>query len=74
MQRVTHASAKAFLIRKFQTLLGSALNASAYTDMEFPKIWGTLFGILIARILLFRVLYKGPLFSETPTSPHCDPA
>ena len=24
------------------------------------------FGILIIRILLFRVLYQGPLFSETP--------
>ena len=27
---------------------------------------GTLFGVLIIRILLFRVLYWGPLFSETP--------
>ena len=33
----------------------------------FPKIRGTLFGYLIRRILLFRVLYQGPLFSETPT-------
>ena len=24
------------------------------------------FGVLIIRILLFRVLYRGPLFSETP--------
>ena len=24
------------------------------------------FGVLIIRILPFRVLYKGPLFSETP--------
>ena len=24
------------------------------------------FGVLIVRILLFRVLYQGPLFSETP--------
>ena len=26
------------------------------------------FGVLIIRILLFRVLYWGPLFSETPLS------
>ena len=26
------------------------------------------FGVLILRILLFRVLYWGPLFSETPIS------
>ena len=32
----------------------------------FPKTRGTLFGVLIIRILLFRVLYLGPLFSETP--------
>ena len=31
----------------------------------FPNIRGTLFGVLITRILLFRVLYSGPLFSET---------
>ena len=24
------------------------------------------FGVLIVRVLLFRALYKGPLFSETP--------
>ena len=29
---------------------------------EFQKIRGTLFGVLIVRILLFRVLYWGPLF------------
>ena len=35
---------------------------------EFPKIRGTVpcFGVLIIWILLFRVLYWGPLFSETP--------
>ena len=33
---------------------------------EFPKIRGTLFGVLIIRILLFKVLYLDPLFSETP--------
>ena len=31
---------------------------------EFPKIRAPYFGDLI--ILLFRVLYWGPLFSETP--------
>ena len=33
---------------------------------EFPKIGVPYLGVLIIRILLFRVLYKGPLFSETP--------
>ena len=28
------------------------------------------FGILIIRILLLRVLYWGPLFSETPMNPN----
>ena len=32
----------------------------------FPKIRGTLFGVLIIRILLFKLLYLGPLFSENP--------
>ena len=34
---------------------------------EFPKIRGTLFWgpCVFIRILLFRVLYLGPLFSET---------
>ena len=35
---------------------------------KFPKIRGTLLGGLIVRILLFSVLYWGPLFSETPKS------
>ena len=33
---------------------------------EFPKIGVPYFGVLIIRILLFRVLHLGPLFSETP--------
>ena len=34
---------------------------------EFPKIRGVPdFGVLIIRILLFRVLYWGPQLSETP--------
>ena len=33
---------------------------------EFPRIRGTLFGVLIVRILQFRVLKERPLFSETP--------
>ena len=32
----------------------------------FRKLEVPYFGILIVRILLFRVLYEGPLFSETP--------
>ena len=37
---------------------------------EFPKIMGTLFWVLLMRILLFRVPYWGPLFSETSISWH----
>ena len=33
---------------------------------SFRKLGVPYFGILIIRILLFRVLYEGPLFSETP--------
>ena len=36
------------------------------TLREFPKIGVPYFGVLITRILLFRVLYWGPLLSETP--------
>ena len=32
----------------------------------FPQIKGTLFGVLIIRVLVFRVLKQGPPFSETP--------
>ena len=35
---------------------------------EFPKTRVPYFGVLIIRIPLFRVLKKGPLFSETPIS------
>ena len=35
---------------------------------EFPKIRVPYLGVLMIRILLFRVLYWGPLFSETPMS------
>ena len=33
---------------------------------EFPKIRGPSFGVLIIGILLFRIMFYGPLFSETP--------
>ena len=33
---------------------------------DFPKIRAPYVGVLIIRILLFRVLDKGPLVSETP--------
>ena len=33
---------------------------------DFPKIRVPYLGVLIISILLFRVLYLGPLFSETP--------
>ena len=32
----------------------------------FRKLGAPYFGVLMIRILLFRVLYWGPLFSETP--------
>ena len=41
------------------------LDLVALTDGSF-RIRGTLFGALIIRIPVFRVLYSGPLFSETP--------
>ena len=49
-----------------------AVQLAVYSDLslltwEFPKIGVPYFGDLIIRILLFRVLYWGPLFSETPT-------
>ena len=38
---------------------------------SFRKLGGSLFwGALLIRILLFRVLYQSPLFSDTPTCPH----
>ena len=36
------------------------------TIWDFPKTRVPYFGVLIIRILLFRVLYLGPLFSEPP--------
>ena len=33
---------------------------------DFPKIWVPYFGVLIIRIILFRVLYSGPLFFGNP--------
>ena len=33
---------------------------------SFRKLGVPYFGILVIRILLFRVLYSGPLLSETP--------
>ena len=35
---------------------------------SFRKLGVPYFGVLIIRILLFGVLYMGPLFSETPKS------
>ena len=35
---------------------------------DSPKIRGTFLGVPTIRILLFRVLYSGPLVSETPKS------
>ena len=38
------------------------------TSGSFPKLGVPYFGVLGIRILQFTVLYKGPLFSETPIS------
>ena len=51
------------------SLFAEALSQeSPRASWEFPKIGVPYFGDLIIRILPFRVLYWGPLFSETPTS------
>ena len=44
------------------------VQASMLQIWEFPKIRGTLFGVLIFWMLLFRVPHWDPLFSETPIS------
>ena len=60
-------SIKADLSQAHQTLLVSRSSEVACIEKwEFPKIRGTVFGVRIIRILLFRVLYLDPLFSETP--------
>ena len=41
----------------FALLAGMSMLHLVYSCMEFPKIRGAVFGILIIRILLFRVLY-----------------
>ena len=41
-----------------------AMMAEMY--VTFRKFRVPYFGVLVIRILLFRVLYWGPLFSETP--------
>ena len=49
--------------------LAVRLEVSVMKDLgcgSFPNLGVPYFGVLIIRILLFRVLYKGPLFSETP--------
>ena len=38
---------------------------------DFPKIRVPYFGVLMLRILLFRVLYQDPLLSETPMKLTC---
>ena len=45
----------------------STCHPNSKDSSHFPKIRVPYFEVLIIRILLFRVLYSGPLFSETPT-------
>ena len=56
--------------RRANWRLGPVLHAlspiNPRRDGSFGKLGVPYFGVLIIRILLFRVLYKGPLFSETP--------
>ena len=42
------------------------VDSSGQACVEFPKIGVPYFGVLIIRMLLFRALNFGPLFSETP--------
>ena len=62
------------------------LNLTLGPIWDFPKIRVPYLGVLMIRILLFRVLYWGPLFSEPPyvacrrkrsviplSRPHCWP-
>ena len=51
--------------RWFQVPAGFAFSKELY--WELSKVRGSLyFGVLIIRMLLFRVLYYVPLSSETP--------
>ena len=50
----------------FSADLEDAMADGDFTGIwESPKIRVTLFWVLIIRILLFNVLYSGPLFLET---------
>ena len=52
---------------------GGAVGYRGLRDMggSFRKLWVPYLGVLIIRILLCRLLYSGPLFSETPIyEPH----
>ena len=53
--------------RNYCGAYGEALNLTRNPTWEFPKIRGYLIWGSIIRILLFRVLYWGPLRLETPT-------
>ena len=53
-------------LRMFYGNIGHRRHANTPMLEEFPKTRVPYLGFLMIRILLFRVLYKGPLFSETP--------
>ena len=55
---------KAHSTAPYQTTLFQTIYIYIYGS--FRKLGVPYFGVLIIRILLFRVLYWGPLFSETP--------
>ena len=63
------------LMRGTKELGPTGLTFSRLPRLLYPVLNGSFrkygvpyFGVLIIRILLFRVLYQGPLFSETPKS------
>ena len=56
-----------FMISFDGSLLLCALQSNLLDPYaSFRKLGVPCFEVLIIRILLFRVLYQGPLFSETP--------
>ena len=61
------------MVFRLREVLGSEVRLNGWLQSlglrigEFPRIRVPYFGVLIIRILLFRVLHQGPLFSETPS-------
>ena len=56
----------AYALFRGKPLNPKPLNLTLGPIWDFPKIRVPYLGVLMIRILLFRVLYWGPLFSEAP--------